>query len=215
MLEAIRDRNPRWSLDDFVDEVNRQIALLFGQEGGRGSVQPEVNPRLVRHYTSLGLVDRPERDGKEARYRFRHLLQMLVLRRLLKDGVTAQAIAGLTRVRSDEELAAMLESGARLTVEPLNPAMAFLQQVRARTEGPGSTFAAGDRSFSLNAPAPTSPTPRSQAPLAWERYPLEEGLELHVRSDFAWPGEARARNSLIRHLIGLIEKLMEQRRSRS
>lgn len=129
-LDALRQS--RWSLEEFVEVINRHSAQSLSYETGRANVQQEVNARLVRYYTGAGLLDRPDREGKKARYGFRHLLQMLVLRRLLREGLTAQAIRGVTRNRGNRELEAILVGGTRVTVEPANPALAFRERIRGR-----------------------------------------------------------------------------------
>jgi DNA-binding transcriptional MerR regulator len=53
----------------------------------------EGNERLLRHYVSLNVVDKPLRQGREAIYNFRHLLQYLTARRLLKQKFSLAKIA--------------------------------------------------------------------------------------------------------------------------
>ena len=60
------------------------------ERGGQG------NERLVRHYVSIGIVDNSIREGREARYGFRHLLQYVTARRLLKHGFSLGKIAQYT-----------------------------------------------------------------------------------------------------------------------
>lgn len=43
----------------------------------------EGNERLLRHYVSMGVVDKPSREGRDALYGFRHLVQFVAARRLL------------------------------------------------------------------------------------------------------------------------------------
>jgi hypothetical protein len=55
-------------------------ALNLDQEGNEG------NERLLRHYVSMGVVDKPSREGRDALYGFRHLVQFVAARRLLAEG---------------------------------------------------------------------------------------------------------------------------------
>src|SRR5690625_3458509 len=100
-LNKYTESSPLWSLTDFVDTANSLLSSYL-PEDGKG--QEQVNPRLVRHYTSNGLLDEPLRSGREARYEYRHLLQLLVVRRLLADGYGMNAIGDLPRSRTDAEL---------------------------------------------------------------------------------------------------------------
>ncbi len=39
----------------------------------------EGNERLLRHYVSMGVVDKPTREGRDALYGFRHLVQFVAV----------------------------------------------------------------------------------------------------------------------------------------
>jgi DNA-binding transcriptional MerR regulator len=56
------------------------------------------NERLLRHYASVNVVDKPSRQGRDAVYTYRHLLQFLAARRLLKQGFSLSKIAEFTSV---------------------------------------------------------------------------------------------------------------------
>ncbi len=56
-------------------------------------VDPDkTNERLVRYYVAEGVIDRPERQGREATYGFRHLLQLLSARRMIEAGMSLSVI---------------------------------------------------------------------------------------------------------------------------
>lgn len=58
------------------------------------AVDPDrTNDRLVRYYVTEGVMDRPERIGRDAAYGFRHLLQLLTARRMADAGMLLSAIA--------------------------------------------------------------------------------------------------------------------------
>ena len=92
----------------------------------------EVNPRLIRHYTTQGLLDPPLKEGREARYTRHHLLQLLTLRRLMTDGHSAQALLSLLSDQSDAELEALLTGELRLQVQTGNPALDYLETHRTK-----------------------------------------------------------------------------------
>ena len=64
----------------------------------------EGNERLLRHYVSLNVVDKPLRQGREAIYNFRHLLQYLTARRLLKQKFSLAKIAEYASVVPTQSL---------------------------------------------------------------------------------------------------------------
>jgi DNA-binding transcriptional MerR regulator len=129
-LPQLAPTNPLWSLDDFVQVVNQFLPQFLPEEKSHTRVREEVTPRLVRHYTSLGLLEEPLKVGREARYSYRHLLQVLLVRRLLVEGYGASAIDTLAKSKSNEELEGLLQGGVVLTLTPANPALHFLQNIQ-------------------------------------------------------------------------------------
>jgi DNA-binding transcriptional MerR regulator len=167
----------KWTLEEFVSVVNEAIPeVLPGESGQRG--REEVNARLVRHYTTLGMLDEPGREGKEARYSYRHLLQVLLLRRMLAQGYGTAAIDTFARRQSDQQLSELLYGKLELTIKP-NPALEYLEELKkARGNGP--------------APAPAAVT----ASAHWARHVLTSGVELHVREDYQPASEAEVADIL-------------------
>ena len=81
--------------------------LRLDQEGSEG------NERLLRHYVSMGVVDKPSREGRDALYGFRHLLQFVAARRLLAEGYSLAKIAKYTAVVPTDALSDYLEKPGR------------------------------------------------------------------------------------------------------
>ncbi len=100
-------------------------ALHLEQEASEG------NERLVRHYVSIGVVDKPSREGRDALYGFRHLLQFLAARRLLAEGFSLAKIAKYTSVVPTDALSAYLEKPDRTSEAELLVA-AFRSEASAR-----------------------------------------------------------------------------------
>lgn len=202
MLQQIAQQQPEMVLDRFVEVTNDLLPQFLPDQGSGNRGQEPVNPRLVRHYTTQGWLDKPLKQGREARYTYRHLLQLLVLRRLLAEGYSTSSIGSLIGGQSDAALEDILQGGVQLKVEAANPALAFLSQIRdgqgQRRESPPS-----DRSPKRSAsPAfqapPTAPaSPPASTPQTWTRLEILNGLELHVRQDFAAPTTAHERDSLL------------------
>ncbi len=205
-LARIRHKGETLTLDELVAAANRLLPHYLPEDAdGRKLRRDEVNPRLVRHFATLGLLDEAGREGREARYGARHLLQLLVVRRLMAEGHVTAAIKKLTAGARDEELEALLQSGARLAVESAvssfsapamarsaapNAALHFLQSVKARA----------------SAPIKTEPPP-TPAPQIWRRLPLENSLELHIREDFRPPATPYERENLLRRIENELKNL--------
>jgi DNA-binding transcriptional MerR regulator len=199
MLQQIAEQQPEMVLDRFVEVTNDLLSQFLPSQGSGGRGQEPVNPRLVRYYTTQGWLDRPLKQGREARYTYRHLLQLLVLRRLLAEGYSASSIAGLIDGQPNGTLENLLQGGAQLTLEAANPALAFLADIRDRREG------------SASAPSPGSPAPLPSPAETWTRLPLMEGLELHLRSDFRPPATPAQRDRLLQRIADHLAHLQSQR----
>src|SRR3954469_25158784 len=99
------------SLDQLSSEVaNRlaQLGMLGAAPDARVSAAPDA--RTVRYYTTLGLLDRPRIENRQARYRQRHLLQLLVIKMLQPRALPLAHIQELMYGRSDAELQQMIDS---------------------------------------------------------------------------------------------------------
>jgi DNA-binding transcriptional MerR regulator len=64
----------------------------------------KLTERLIRYYAAEGVLDKPDRLGREAAYHFRHLLQLLIARRLIDEGVSLVAISKFNLNKSTDEL---------------------------------------------------------------------------------------------------------------
>ena len=73
-------------LDLNIDNHDNSSLRLKEQAIDTNANEPEGegNERLLRHYVSVNVVDRPTRQGRDAIYGARHLYQYLTARRLLK-----------------------------------------------------------------------------------------------------------------------------------
>ena len=73
----------------------------------------KLTDRLVRYYSAQGVLDKPDRLGRDAAYNYRHLLQLLTARRLSEKGVSLEII-GRHNLSTTTEL---LEKGLIKPVE--------------------------------------------------------------------------------------------------
>jgi len=92
-----------WKMDELVTLSQRLIDLL--PEGDSKRIRWLPNERLVRYYTTLGLLDRPAAiKGRTAFYNLRHLLQVLAIKTLQAEGLSLQECQQRLAGRSDQEL---------------------------------------------------------------------------------------------------------------
>lgn len=220
-LQQIAQQDPQWSLEEMVSCANDLLPQFLPHQPATMRVQEEVNPRLVRHYTTQGLVDKPIKVGREARYIYRHLLQLLIVRRLLSDGFNTTTIGQLTTSKSNPELEALLQGGMQLTVEAANPALSFLEQVQKRVERTAPPPLAAPTAKQLPVPAPPAgmaplmPQPSMAKPLTasqWVRMEVLPGLELHMSAAFTAPASPQEQDNLLQLIAQTLAHLTAQRR---
>jgi DNA-binding transcriptional MerR regulator len=115
-LEEVEALDFSVGLDELVEWVNGVVAHYApeAEQGGSGRVSPAFTARSFRHYQTLGCIDPPQKDGRMARYGFRHYLQALLIRKLLWDRVPAERIRDLLDARSTAEYKELLFRGVRL-----------------------------------------------------------------------------------------------------
>src|SRR5204863_9327430 len=82
--------------------------LLGAASDARVSAAPDA--RTVRYYTTLGLLDRPRIEGRQARYGERHLLQLLAIKALQALDFPLAEIQQRLYARSDAELKGLVEA---------------------------------------------------------------------------------------------------------
>lgn len=114
-IDELQNLGATLSLDALVVKANELLPRVLPD--GEKSRHNELNPRLVRHFSTLGLLDEAGRAGREARYGARHLLQLLVVRRLMADGLTTGAIKHLVGAADNAKLEAILSGEAKLSVD--------------------------------------------------------------------------------------------------
>ncbi|PTA68575.1 MerR family transcriptional regulator [Deinococcus arcticus] len=189
-----------WSgnLDALVSTANTYLPHLLPLDKA-GRAKEDVNARLVRHYTTERLLDEPLREGREARYIRRHLLQLLVLRKLMAAGHGAAALRDTLQARADPDLEALL-TGEQLDLQPSNPALEYLKHLSA-----GAPTRAA-------APAAPAPTPRALPnPEPLTRLTLAPGLELLVRADARLPSSRLEQDQLAHTLLAALDGLRRSR----
>ena len=68
----------------------------------------KTNERLIRYYQTEGVLDRPDRHGRDSAYHFRHLVQALNARRMVANGLPLSLAIEYNSTRGTDELAASL-----------------------------------------------------------------------------------------------------------
>lgn len=236
-LDTLLRQRPTFTLEELADAANELLDGLLPRAMSDSRVKAEVNPRLIRHYVSEEMLDPALREGRHAVYTVDHLLQLLALRRLLADGYGSTLIGGSLRDRGRDELRAIaegrqLEAQAATSDPGGDEASAARSEARAALDEIRGRASTGRASNRRPRPGPvppldlsmlSSPTSRrpptaspsasdpSSEPRTWERVPLLDGVELHVRSDLRLPDSMEERQRLLDHVVREIIRYAQRR----
>lgn len=85
-LEMLQDHI--FNLEEFVVICNRWLRDYLPENYQGTRAKEPISSRNIRHYASENLLDEPLKAGKEARYSYRHLIQVLLIRRASAEGYT-------------------------------------------------------------------------------------------------------------------------------
>jgi DNA-binding transcriptional MerR regulator len=192
---------------DLADEA-ASILTESGPSQDRGTVSEVPDERTVRYYQSEGLLSpAEEKRGTASVFGYRHLLQLLVVKKLQSEHLPIRKIRELVQSRKESELERLLgiESDAPAgKPSARNDAMSYLETLL--TSSPAS--------LPKTASYPPAPPPMAASMASaslptqsgvWERTEVEPGLELHIRHDYRPPTDTKG----LRRLTSLIHRMLE------
>jgi hypothetical protein len=120
-----------WSGD--VSELARVAGEILAARGLTDS-STEPNVRLIRDYAQRGIVSRAERQGKEAIYGYRQLLEFVAARVLVADGWPLAKIAEQLALIGDAELRSLISGVPADQAD--NRALAVARRLRGESRPP-------------------------------------------------------------------------------
>jgi DNA-binding transcriptional MerR regulator len=97
-------------LSEEVESLLRQHGLLNSQNDRRINAIPD--PRTIRYYTTLGLLEPPETVNRQARYNQRHVTQLAAIKALQGESLTLAEIQARLYGKRNEELETILKTTA-------------------------------------------------------------------------------------------------------
>ncbi len=221
-LEELAQGDQQWLLDGFVDVCNQLLPDYLPDSKSNLKVKDEINPRLVRHYTSQRLLDEPLRSGKYAVYSYRHLLQFLVVRRLLSQGIGAIAINDLIISKTNDQLKALLTGGIQIHVTTVHPsltncnsALDYLDNLKKNktnnlvSEDKSFCFKEDNFNFSQSEIKKEAALSQNKE-TSWNRIEILDGLEIHLRSDFVYPNSVKEQEILQQFIWQQLTKVLQR-----
>lgn len=96
----------RGTAAELAEKLNGVIAGIPALASDAGS----ANERLVRHYVQVGVLTAPDREGREALFGLRQVVEYLAARYLLRDGWPLAKVAEMVRATDLAGLAGMIPS---------------------------------------------------------------------------------------------------------
>jgi len=180
---------------ELADETAR-VLRGAGPMQEKATVTEVPDERTIRYYLNEGLLSpAEEKQGTASIFNYRHLLQLLVIKKLQSQHLPIRKIRELVIDRKERDLERLL--GDEENPTPKNDAMRYLESLLTAPARPlppvqsQSTFR-GKAASTLVPAIPPPPSVPAQSPAmpaqsstgAWQRIELEPGLELHVRSDY-------------------------------
>ena len=98
VVMSILDEHRKWE-GNIEELTERAREILLRQI--HDAKAADLSVRLVRDYAQRGILSRAERAGKEVRYGFRHLLELVAARGLLTTRQGSQLLRGLFGYRPE------------------------------------------------------------------------------------------------------------------
>jgi DNA-binding transcriptional MerR regulator len=203
-----------------VAELAGEATRILTESGlaqARGTVSEVPDERTVRYYLTEGLVPPAEdKQGTASVFGYRHLLQLLVVKKLQSEHLPIRKIRDLVDGRTERELERLLgEEGSQAL---RNEALSYLEKLLIKPVTSPSQAAAAtppspqvarqalsaDALSSFAQPAPPN-QPTSSGGGTWARIEIEPGLELHVHNQYQPPREARGLRRLTQSVLRVLE----------
>jgi len=156
----------RGTAAELANKLNELLAGIPSLADDAGS----ANERLVRHYVQVGVLTAPEREGREAMFGLRQVVEFLAARYLIKDGWPLAKVAEMVRATDLDGLAGMIP-----TERPRTRAEEVVAKYR-RGRTLGAPVSARVPSDNLSQRVSAAPLARA-AGITRRRVSLEENLK--------------------------------------
>jgi DNA-binding transcriptional MerR regulator len=172
-----------------------------------------VTPRTIRYYVSIGLLPSPPQAGPRTRYSDAHLDRLRLIRYLQRQHLPLAEITARLEDLDDEAVADALDSDVST---PQDSALDYIRGLRGvptqlAAEAPPALMneevdpGAGRARARSPEPRPVDPKDRPDTRTRWERVPLGENVELHIRLP-----QSRQRHKQIERLIRFGREVLEE-----
>ena len=192
-----------------------EAAKILSESGlaqARGTVTELPDERTVRYYLTEGLLSPAEdKQGTASVFGYRHLLQLLVVKKLQAEHLPIRKIRDLVEGRTERELERLLGAEGGVAAKK-NEALSYLEQLLTKPHAapPQQSPQASQsprRAALIESLAQSAPQASASSSGAgtWSRIELEPGLELHVHDQYRPPRESKGLRRLTQFIMRVIE----------
>lgn len=146
-----------WTIAELGERVESALSQSGYQAPDNGQVRAVPDLRTIRYYTTLGLLDRPvEMRGRTALYGWRHLYQLVAVKRLQAEGLSLGEIQTRLSGLDDRALARIAKVEKAAVLAPKRRAGAFWASAPApvTTSSTGTSTSTSTRNETKIALAP-------------------------------------------------------------
>lgn len=149
---------PGVTVDELAHRANvilsmADLALADGRTASR------IDTRTVRFYQTLGLIPKPEYEGRRALYSTTHLLRLIAAKQLQAEGYSLAQIQASLPARPDKQLLKAISNAAAEPVSHFRPSVVTQWSRIAPAERASPT----SHSRSSDAASAADPLPHSQS----------------------------------------------------
>jgi DNA-binding transcriptional MerR regulator len=192
-----------------AEAAARILAESGAARQGRGTVTELPDERTVRYYLTEGLIPpAEEKQGTASVFEFRHLLRLLVVKKLQAEGLSIRAIREVVTGKTERQLEKLLgtEQGPSSGPSARGEALSYLESLLRK--GPSAPLPSSPPRAAAQAP-PSAPLAAPSGALreTWARVELEPGLELHVSDGYRAPQGEGALRRLSQSFLNVLKAL--------
>ncbi|MFQ5575166.1 MAG: MerR family transcriptional regulator [Terriglobia bacterium] len=206
-----------FTVEELVLQAAKLVEQLVGEQA-RYNVTQSPDVRTIRFYQSEGVLDKPiKRHGTKAIYGYRHLLQLLAVKRMQADSLPIRLIKEMIRDKDDralEELILERSKGRGKEAKTTLEYSVLAENIRSSPEfeglrSPRARYAAGEADYTRMTAGDAD---LSEKRKEWVRYEVEDGLELSIRDGYRAPESSFGQMILVAKVKEALNDFLKRRK---
>lgn len=190
-----------------AEAAARILAESGAARQGRGTVTELPDERTVRYYITEGLIpSAEEKQGTASVFVYRHLLQLLVVKKLQAEGLPIRAIRELVTGKTERQLERLLgaEQGQSPGSSARGEALGYLESLLRKSPSAPPPSRPPTAAAQQATPPSQTASPPAAVRETWARVELEPGLELHVSDGYRAPQDEGALGRLSQMFLDVL-----------